>query len=74
MRQMKQKVPVTADKKVLRKVALNTKISGTGNSLKLKDLSLLLDDSTLKEQFTWFSDTLNAYVNVLRPLVRNYNE
>ena len=48
MRQMKQKVPVTADKKVLRKVALNTKISGTSSSLNLKDLSLLLDDSTLK--------------------------
>ena len=48
MKQMKQKVPVTADKKVLRKVALNTKISGTSSSLNLKDISLLLDDSTLK--------------------------
>jgi uncharacterized protein involved in outer membrane biogenesis len=47
MKQMKQDVPVTADNKVLRKVALKTRVSGTGDSLNLKDLSLLLDDSTL---------------------------
>ncbi len=33
-----------------------------------------LDDTTTKEQFTWLSNTLNAYVNALRPLVRKYKE
>jgi AsmA protein len=48
MMQMKQEVPVTADKKVLTKVALKTKFSGSGTSLELKDLVLLLDDTNLK--------------------------
>jgi len=48
MRQMKQDPPKTADKKVLRKVALQTKFSGTTSSLSLKDLSLLLDDTRMK--------------------------
>jgi AsmA protein len=48
MKQMKQEPPVTADKKVLRKVALQTNFSGTTSSLSLKDLSLLLDDTKLK--------------------------
>ena len=32
-----------------------------------------LDDSTVTQQVRWFADTLNAYVNVLRPLIRNYS-
>ncbi|RKZ68058.1 MAG: hypothetical protein DRQ48_09030, partial [Gammaproteobacteria bacterium] len=48
MKQMKQEIPNTADKKVLTKVALKTKFSGSSNSLKLKDLALLLDDTKLK--------------------------
>lgn len=48
MKQMKQDVPVTADKKVLRKVALRTKFSGTTSSLSLNDLSLLLDDTKMQ--------------------------
>ena len=48
MQQMKQEVPVTADKKVLTKVALKTKFSGSSSSLELKDLALLLDDTNLK--------------------------
>lgn len=51
MQQLKQELPVTADKKVLSKVALQTKITGSTNSLELKDLSLLLDDSKLKGDF-----------------------
>jgi len=57
MKQMKQEVPVTADKKVLTKVALKTKFSGSSSSLEFKDLALLLDDTSLKgnlavKQFT----------------------
>jgi len=48
MKQMKQEVPITADKKVLTKVALKTKFSGSTSSLELKDLALLLDDTNLK--------------------------
>jgi AsmA protein len=48
MQQMKQEVPITADKKVLTKVALKTKFSGSSSSLELKDLALLLDDTNLK--------------------------
>ena len=48
MTQMKQEVPVTADKKVLTKVAVETKFSGSTSSIEFKDLALLLDDSTLK--------------------------
>ncbi len=48
MRQMKQEIPNTADKKVLTKVALKTKFSGSSSSLELKDLALLLDDTKLK--------------------------
>jgi AsmA protein len=48
MKQMKQEVPVTADKKVLTKVALKTNFSGSASSLELKDLALLLDDTNLK--------------------------
>ncbi len=48
MKQMKQAPPVTADKKVLRKVALRTKYSGTTSSLSLNDLSLLLDDTKMQ--------------------------
>jgi len=52
MKQMKQEPPGTADKKVLRKVALQTKFSGTTSSLSLKDLSLLLDDTKIKGNFS----------------------
>ena len=48
MKQMKQEVPVTADKKVLTKVALKTKFSGSASSIEFKDLALLLDDTNLK--------------------------
>lgn len=48
MQQMKQEVPVTADKKVLSKVALKSKFSGSSSSLEFKDLALLLDDTNLK--------------------------
>lgn len=48
MTQMKQEAPVTADKKVLTKVAVETKFSGSTSSIEFKDLALLLDDSTLK--------------------------
>ena len=47
---------------------------GNGFHISVHKVIDTLDDSTLEEQITWFSDTLNAYVNVLRPLVRNYNE
>ena len=48
MKQMKQEVPITADKKVLTKVALKTKFSGSTSSIEFKDLALLLDDTNLK--------------------------
>ena len=48
MKQMKQEVPITADRKVLTKVALKTKFSGSSSDLELKDLALLLDDTNLK--------------------------
>lgn len=47
MRQMKQEVPMTADKKVFSNIALKTKFSGSTSNLELKGFSLLLDDSTL---------------------------
>jgi uncharacterized protein involved in outer membrane biogenesis len=48
MTQMKQEVPVTSDNKVLTKVAVETKFSGSTSSIEFEDLTLLLDDSTLK--------------------------
>jgi len=48
MKQMKQEMPITADKKVLTKVALKTKFSGSTDSIEFKDIVLLLDDTNLK--------------------------
>ncbi len=52
MQQMKQEAPITADKKVLTKVALQTKFSGSANSIEFKDFALLLDDTNLKGNLT----------------------
>ncbi len=45
---LNQDVPKTADANVLKKVALKTAFSGDGNSIQLKGLDAVLDDSQLK--------------------------
>lgn len=52
MRQMKQKLPTTADKKALTKIALQTKFSGSDNNLEFKKIALLLDDTNLQGKLT----------------------
>jgi len=46
MQQLAMEVPETADDKVLTKVAVDTKFSGSSNSLSLSGLTLNLDDTT----------------------------
>ena len=46
--QLNQTLPVTADRNVLGKVALQTAFAGTGNSLEVKSLTARLDETTLK--------------------------
>jgi AsmA protein len=48
LKQLNQKPPVTADKKVLRKVALQTTFSGTRTSADITKLALVLDDTQLQ--------------------------
>jgi len=72
MSQLNQKLPVTADKKVFKKMALVTRFKSSDNSLSLDDLVLRLDDTKLDgnlsinnfEQpaisFNIIVDTLNA--------------
>jgi AsmA protein len=48
MTQLNQKLPPMADANALHKLALETKLSGTANSLAAQDLDLLFDDSRLK--------------------------
>ena len=48
MQQLDMKIPNTADKKVLSKVALNSSFSGSKNKMDIKGLVLELDDTTLK--------------------------
>ncbi|SMN11317.1 AsmA protein [uncultured Candidatus Thioglobus sp.] len=50
MQQLQQKVPVTKDKKVLEKIALETKFSGSKNMFSLDTLSLSLDDTKINAQ------------------------
>jgi AsmA protein len=53
MRQLNQKLPDTADKKVLRKVALETRFAGSPTRIELQDLKLDLDASHLQGQFSF---------------------
>ncbi len=52
MRQLNQDVPKTADRNVLKQVALNSKFSGTRDSLSLKGLSMRLDQSQINGDFS----------------------
>jgi len=47
LEQLNQPAPDTADSQVLQKVAFTSRFSGTTNTLKLDNLSVTLDDSTL---------------------------
>ncbi|MFQ5660991.1 MAG: AsmA family protein [Gammaproteobacteria bacterium] len=48
MRQLNQKPPLTADRKVLGKLALQTRFSGSTSNFNLEDLAFVLDDTHLK--------------------------
>ena len=48
MKSLNQEVPVTADPKVLKRVALSSSFSGTGATLNLKGLKAELDDTKLQ--------------------------
>lgn len=53
MRQLNQKLPETADDKVLRKVALEAKFAGSPTRVEFKDLKLDLDETHLQGQFSF---------------------
>ncbi len=46
-KQLNQKLPVTADKEVFKKVGFNSAFSGSENSIKFEKMSVALDDSTI---------------------------
>ena len=48
MSKLRQKLPSTSDDSVLKEIALDAKVSGTANSLKIEDLNLSLDDTRAK--------------------------
>ena len=61
MQQLNQEVPVTADKKVLQKVALNSQFSGSKNSLNIREFALRLDDTKLNGNFSLSDYAKPAY-------------
>lgn len=48
LKQLNQPAPKTADKTVLKKFALSSKLKGNNNSLSLNDIKMILDDSELR--------------------------
>jgi uncharacterized protein involved in outer membrane biogenesis len=52
MSKLNQELPVTADKKVFSNVALSTKFAGSGNNLKLEELTMVLDQTNLRGNFS----------------------
>ena len=63
MRQFKQTPPVTADKKVLGKVALTTQFAGSTMHMKLNKLLFELDDTTLRGDLS-VTDFANPAIQV----------
>lgn len=48
MRELQMDIPKTADNQTLRKVALNSSFSGSKKNMEVKDLVVVLDDTTMK--------------------------
>ena len=48
MRELQMDIPKTADNQTLRKVALNSSFSGSKKNMEVKDLVMVLDDTTVK--------------------------